>query len=422
MNLLNDLLSRFGVGRLGVNATYGSIGLGARAVIQACYLILLSRWMGAQGYGLFAGSVAAVLLVAPLSGWGVAYVLSRGVAHERSRSNGLWANALVQITVTGAILSVVVVLVASLWMPERISIVSLLLLAVAELLLLPMAQACTSLCFALDRGLSASFAICLVPLGRLLTALAFVSTGAAGESGTVALSHLLGSIVGMSGAVVLIAIIDGLPAWRQRRPIRETLSKGTSYALGALVGTSYMEVDKVFMLQMLGAAVVGPYTAAFRVASVFVLPISALASAVLPRLFASHGGSQGRATLKAMAWASLAYGFVAMLTVACISPLMPRIFGADFAGASNYLLCLAAWPLLFALHQAAATGLTGFDRQHARVAVESVGLLLAIALNAVLMQRYGANASVMALLATEAFMAGVCMVLLRAMRKQPDSS
>lgn len=408
MKMLDRLLLRFGVGRLGANTAYGSLALGARAVIQACYLVLLSRWMGAQGYGLFAGSVAAVMLVMPLSGWGVSYVLSRGVARDRVQSRGLWATSLVQVAITGALLAVIVVFGIAVGMNERVSIASLLLIAAAELLILPMAHAATSLCFALDRGLSAAIAICLVPAGRLILAIEFVWFGAIGAPETVALSHMLGSAVGIIGAFALVAWIDGMPAWQQRRSMRETLPGGTSYALGSLVGTSYLEVDKVFMLQLLGAAVVGPYTVAFRIASVLALPISALAGTALPRLFASRGSEQGRATLKAMALASLIYGGVAMAAIAALSPLVPYIFGADFAVASHFLLWLAPWPLLFALHQTAATGLTGFDRQRARVVIEGIGLLIAIILNAVLLQRIGAGASIAALLVAEIVTAGLC--------------
>src|SRR3546814_17242400 len=58
------------IGRLGQNTLLGTGGLAIRALIQAGYLLVLSRWLGASGYGLFAGSVAVAILGAPLAGWG----------------------------------------------------------------------------------------------------------------------------------------------------------------------------------------------------------------------------------------------------------------------------------------------------------------------------------------------------------------
>ncbi|HEY2345282.1 MAG TPA: oligosaccharide flippase family protein [Xanthomonadaceae bacterium] len=413
MKSLQRIAPSIRVGRLGRNAAYGSAGLGIRAAIQAGYLVLLSRWMGAQGYGLFAGSVAVVSLVAPFSGWGITYVLSRRIARDRASSRALWASAMGQVVFTGAVMTAAIVAAASLLLKERIDILSMVLIGLAEMVVLPLAQAGTSLCFAVGRGLPAAFAICLVPAGRLFTGMVFMAMGAGRTPALVATSHFLGSLVGIVGTILLIAGVDGWPAWRGRLRLRETLREGAPFAAGALVGTSYQEVDKVLMLQLLGAAVVGPYTAAFRVVSVFALPVSALMSAALPRLFATHGGPEGSRMLRHVVWASIAYGLLATLVAAGVAPLMPHIFGEGFGAATRYLLLLSPWPILFALHQATATGLTAFGRQHARVGIEALGLLLVVALNALLLRPLGAGASVLALLATEAFMALGCSLVLR---------
>lgn len=420
MKALQRIAPNVRVGRLGRNAAYGSIGLGLRAVIQAGYLVLLSRWMGAQGYGLFAGSVAVVSLVAPFSGWGITYVLSRRVARDRASSRALWASAMGQVVFTGTVMTTAIVLASGLLLQERIDILSMVLIGLAEMVILPLAQAGTSLCFAVGRGLAAAFAICLVPAGRLFTGIAFMAMGAGRTPALVATSHFIGSLVGIAGTIVLIASVDGWPAWRERLRLRETLKEGAAFAVGSLVGISYQEVDKVMMLQLLGAAVVGPYTAAFRVVSVFALPVSALMSAALPRLFATHGGPEGSRMLRHVVVASIAYGLLATLVAAGIAPLMPRIFGAGFAEATRYLLLLSPWPILFALHQATATGLTAFGRQHARVAVEGFGMLVVVVLNALLLRRMGAGASVLALLAGEACMAMACSWLLRRGVRKPS--
>ncbi|HTA64697.1 MAG TPA: MATE family efflux transporter, partial [Xanthomonadaceae bacterium] len=292
-------------------------------------------------------------------------------------------------------------------------IASMALLCVAELVILPMAQVGTGLCFALGRGLPAACVICLVPIGRLITGVAFMALVTRRTPAVVATSHFVGSLIGIAGTLALIACIDGPPAWRERLRLRETLPGGSTYAVGSMVSTSYQEVDKVLMLQLLGAAIVGPYTAAFRVVSVFALPVSALMSAALPRLFATHGTEQGPRTLKAVAKTSMAYALVATLVAASISPLMPRIFGEGFSEASHYLLMLSPWPIIYALHQSAATGLTAFGRQRARLIVEALGMLLIVVLNFALLRPLGAGASVLALLVGEAFMASGCAICLR---------
>ena len=46
---------------------------------------------------------------------------------------------------------------------ERVDMLSMLLLGFAELVALPLVQAATSLCLALDRGATAAVSMCLVP-------------------------------------------------------------------------------------------------------------------------------------------------------------------------------------------------------------------------------------------------------------------
>ena len=81
IEFLNRLLpDRFQIGRLGRNSIYGTIGLAARSVIQAGYLLLMSRWLGASGYGVFAGSIALAILAAPLAGWGMPLLMTKWLA------------------------------------------------------------------------------------------------------------------------------------------------------------------------------------------------------------------------------------------------------------------------------------------------------------------------------------------------------
>lgn len=412
-NYLGRLIARLGIGRLGRNALMSTAGLGTRAVIQAAYLIVLSRWMGPHGYGLFAGSVAVAIIIALVSGWGISFVVTQRVARDPTRSNALWATAILQVLLSGLLLIGILMLGSSVALVERVDIHSMLLLGFAELIALPLVQVATSLCLALDRGAPAAVFMCLVPAFRLLAMIVALAAGLAGTPDHVAFLHFAGSIVGMLVAIYLITQIDGAPAWRDRLPWRNATAEGTRYAIGSLVGTSYQEVDKVLLLQILGATVVGTYTAAFRVMSVFVLPVAALMGAALPRLFASHGTHSHSRLLKTVTLAAVGYAVVASIAAALVSPLMPLVFGSDYAVSTRYLLMLSPWAIVFALHQSAAIGLTAADRQGARVVVESVGLAMVVGVNLWLMRTVGVGAAVLALLAAEIFMASGCWLLMK---------
>lgn len=394
-------LTRYQPGRLGRNTLLGTAGLGVRAVIQAAYLLIVSRWLGAEGYGLFAGSVALAVLGAPLANWGSSLLLTRCIAQDRSTSRAMWATALVQTGVFGSLLVLAVLAIAALLLQQRLPLAPMLLLALSELILLPAAHAATSQCHALEHGAASAVSMCLVPVGRTLAMLGAIGSGFAGTPAHAALAHFTGSALGLAAAVAVVATIDGWPAWRKRMPLRDATRQGTAYAVSNVAGTSYQDVDKVLMLQLLGAAVVGPYTVAFRVAGIFVLPVSALISATLPRLMAQHGSSDSSRTYRAVMLTALGYGFIAGVAILIFAPGIPHLFGADYRAATNYLMLLAPWPVLYALRQYLAVKLTATHRQRARSVTEVFGLILVIVLNFTLLPHLGGIASVWALLATE---------------------
>lgn len=395
-------------GRLGRNTLFGTAGLGARAVIQAAYLLIVSRWLGVEGYGLFAGSVALVILGSPLANWGSALLLTRYIAQDRARSRAMWATALVQTGVVGSVLVLSALVISTVLLQQRLPLIPVLLLALSELLLLPAANAAASQCYALERGMASAVATCLVPLGRTLAMLGAILLGLAGTPGHAAMAHFLGSLLGLVAAVAVVAFVDGLPAWRSRLPLRDSIRQGTPYAVSAVTGTSYQEVDKILMLQTLGAAAVGSYTVAFRVASIFLMPVTALISASLPRLMAQEGTANGARTFRATLLAGLGYGVLMGAAMVVVAPWVPRVFGSDYAWAAKYLAFFAPWPALYSLRQSLATRLTTMHKQALRSTIEFLALAIVIVLNLSLLPRLGPEGAVIALLAAE-FLAVLAM-------------
>lgn len=403
----------FGMGRIGRASISMAIGMFARGLILALYLVLTSRWLGASGYGQFAGLLATTLLFASLSGWGVSQVVLQRVSSNPETLPQYWKASLIQILLVGCALIAMASLL-SLMIPNADQFRSVvLMIGAADLVALPMSLHAVGVLLAIGRSTAAAMALCLVPLGRLLAAISGLGLGIVGSVETLGVLHLLGSLAGTAAAIALVRVerpVKDRPAYP---PPSEMLPAGTPYVAGSLVGSTYLEVDKVLILAVLGGAVLGPYTVAFRAASLFALPVTALMSAALPVLFASPSNQSRRRTQHAVVAAAALYGLAASIIVAMASPLLPRIFGSEYADASVLLLWLSPWPLLYALHQAVANGLTGAGRQGLRFTIEGSGLLLLFGASLLLLPVYGAIASILALLAVEALMTVACAMSLR---------
>lgn len=399
-------LSGHSLGLLGRNTLLGATGLGIRAVIQIVYLLMVSRWLGAAGYGLFAGSVALVAIASPLANWGSRYLIIQHVAKAPQQSRAIWATALVQTSVTGILLAAITLFVAGAFLPERLPIGPLALLACAELMLLPASHAASSQCQALERGAWAALSTCLIPAARTSIMLMTIAIGVDAAPSAAALAHFGGSLLGLAGGYLLVNHVNGgPPSWSQRLPLPESTRQGASFALSNAAASSYQEIDKVLMLQILGAMVVGPYTVAFRIAAVFTLPINAMISATLPRLVSQHGHQAFSNTYKTMLQVGLTYGALASIAMFVSASTLTMFFGEDYIEARHYLEVLSVWPALFALRNCIAANLTAAGKQHARTLVEVSGFALVLTLNLLFIPIIGANAAIWSLLITEALMA-----------------
>ena len=393
-------------GRLGKSTILSSIGLGIRAIVQAAYLLLISRWLGADGYGLFAGIVAFFSFATPLANWGSGLLLTQYIAQDKKNSQGMWATALVQSGVIGTLLLTFTLSIAVLFLPQKIAIWSLLLLAISELILLPASHAASSQCFALEHGNAAALSVSLVPFGRLVMLLLAIISPWSATPELAAYAHFLGTVIGFAIAFGLVTWIDGLPAWKQRLSLASATQQGTAYAVSNVAGTSYQEVDKIIMLQLVGAATVGSYTVAFRVATIFVLPLTALIGVFLPRLMAQYNeDKKNQHTLRMITLTTLGYAALASLGMLFTAPFLPWVFGAGYEEALHYLQLMALWPIIFGLRQVLAARLTAQEKQRWRSWIETVGLLLIAMLSLALLPQFGAKAAIFALLLTEAAVA-----------------
>ncbi|MFY2763360.1 lipopolysaccharide biosynthesis protein [Arenimonas sp. MALMAid1274] len=395
---------RYRVGRLGQNTVLYAGGMGARAVIQAAYLVLLSRWMGPEGYGYFAGSVAAAVILSPLAGWGVSFLIARNVGLDATARGAMWATALNQIALSGIVLVSLVMLASAGLLDHRVSTSAMLMLAIAELVALPMANTAAGLALAVDKGWAATVATMLVPAGRLSSVGAWMASGGHPSPDAVAAAHLCGSLLGAAAAFLLMARIGARPQWQERLPMLSAARVGMSHAFGTLVGVSYLELDKVILLQVVDAATAGAYTVAFRAVALFVLPVTALVASAIPRLLTSAGGPAEPVLRRAIQRTLVGYAILATALALVSAPLLPMVFGPGYSGSSRYMVMLAPWIMIFAAHQYLGTRLTTSDRQGLRLAIESGGMVLLLALNLHWIPELGADGAVAALYCAELVM------------------
>ncbi len=143
-----------------------------------------------------------------------------------------------------------------------------------------------------------------------------------------------------------------------------------------------------------------------RVATIFVLPLTALIGVFLPRLMAQYNeDKKNQHTLRMITLTTLGYAALASLGMLFTAPFLPWVFGAGYEESLHYLQLMALWPIIFGLRQVLAARLTAQEKQRWRSWIETVGLLLIAMLSLALLPQFGAKAAIFALLLTEAAVA-----------------
>lgn len=403
---------KFFFGAVGVATFWTGGGLFFRALIQAIYLVLISRSMGAEGYGSFAGIVAVAILLSPLSGWGVVHVLTKKVSSDNASISELLPAALSQIFISGSLILVGIVVAAYIF---DFDIFLIALIGISELILLPVALIVTNIGVLMGRNIFVSFASCLVPAFRLLSlclALYFID-----HSLDLRFACQLYFWGTLSGSLIALSFLMGIvgPLSFSSRIIRTDLFKeGNQYAVGALVSSGFMEIDKIIILSLLGGAALGPYAVAFRVASVFVLPIAAFGSVILPRLFSSKSTCQFQRLFGLSISLSAIYGVFVAVFMWFSAPVISSLFGKGFISTISYIELLCLWPMFYALRYILGIGMIGLGFNLSRVFVESFGLTLIACLNFYLIPISGVAAAIYSLLIVEMLMViGFALIMFR---------
>jgi O-antigen/teichoic acid export membrane protein len=167
----------------------------------------------------------------------------------------------------------------------------------------------------------------------------------------------------------------------------------------------YMRIDVVMLRSMKGDAAAGIYAAAVKLSEIsYFLPV-ALGSSLLPALLRARAAGREAYGVRLQQYfdlsAAIAYGLA--LPCALLAPWAVRlVYGEPFAGAAP-VLALHVWASVFAFVGVARANFLmneGLNRLH--LAATATGAVLNIALNLVLIPRYGPMGAATATLLAQA--------------------
>jgi O-antigen/teichoic acid export membrane protein len=193
---------------------------------------------------------------------------------------------------------------------------------------------------------------------------------------------------------------------------RELIRIGVPFAIASLLYLSYTQIDQVLVFEIAGQNAAGLYGAASKVFSrALVIPGSILAT-MFPIIAAAYGDDLVR--MRALVQTAVEVLLVATLplvslVVVVAGPLMRLLFGAPFAAAGPALSVLMIVFAISAFSYVAGDLVIVLRLQRQYIVYATVGLIVNVALNLLLIPAYGFIAAAWVCLFTEALVIGLAL-------------
>lgn len=381
-------------------------GQSLRIGIQAVYFVALARALDPDGYGAFVGVVSLVAVLSPFSGWGSDHLLIQNVSRTPETFVRYWSNSLAIIVVTGVGLLALLRLLQPWLLPVAIPKTLLLSVGIADLVFARLVDVSGQAYLALGRMRRAAQMYVVPSIARLLSVAVLLSWASPANVLLWGWLYLISIAVAAVAAVALVSREVAMPRWNLRQTLSDS-SEGLHFAIALSAQNVYINVDKAMLARLSTLAATGIYGVAYRAVEVAFAPIRSLLHAAYTRFF-QHGSAGLQANVafvKRVSPAILLYAVLIGGVLYLAAPLLPHLFGQEYAEATVALRWLSLLPLLMTVHGLAADALTGSGHQQIRSTIQVAIALGNVGLNFWLIPRYSWTGAAIASIVSDLMLA-----------------
>jgi O-antigen/teichoic acid export membrane protein len=365
------------------------VSSGAGKVAGFVFVAVVARGLGATDYGYFNFAISFVPLFLMFGSWGIGIMVTSDVARDRGRLSEVFASGFVlrvglgfvglllalaaaPLLVHGATAFLTVAIVGlALFLDEISGYLGNVFKAFEQMRYM-------SLVTLTNRVASTVLAVVAILLGQGLI--------------VVAATYLLGSLGALAFATVTLR--RRFPPIRmadRRVPVmRQLLGSGALLGAASILNMALFRIDTVLLQAFRGAAAVGLYGVAYRFIDSFLFVAWGVTNASLPRIARAATGAARARALEVTAAVMLAfYVPLAVLSLFCSRWMVVTLFSERYAAAAPAVPWLTSAALPYALAYVARVSAIVAGRRRAILAIATFGLAANVAVNLVVIPRYG---------------------------------
>lgn len=401
-------------GPIARNTLKTSAMLGLRLVVQAATLLLVTRILGPNDFGIFAGIAALAVTLGALSPFGMHLIVLGRAARDHAESAEVLRYAIPTTLGIGAIMFAAYVAIvhvafdpAASWWPV------VALVGVAELLLQPLLALPACRLQGAER-ITTGLLLQNAPLLIRMIAIGLIAMlGVADPLLAYAWFYMLSPVLVLAALFLLpgARVFDDVGTLRW--PRRGELGEASGFAAIGVSNAAPGEIDKALALRLLAADAAGMYSASARVIGALTLPVTAMILSALPRLFRESHAGAGSPLLLRMFTAAGGYGLLLAIALALGAPLVGMLFGSEYHAMPDILRGLAWAVPGITLRQSAGAVLMSVGRPWMRVGYEIAGVVVLGIAASLLAPRFGLQGMVVGLVIAEwsMFAIGITCIL-----------
>lgn len=209
------------------------------------------------------------------------------------------------------------------------------------------------------------------------------------------------SLLGAIGLVILYHNNGGrLKAWRVRLTrVKQLLANGWQLMLSGMMIMLYMRIDQIMLGQMTSKHEVGIYSAAVKLSELWYFIPTAIVSSVFPAIISAKkiDAEVYRKRMQQLLNAMVLLGYLVAIPMTFLSnQVVSLVFGSQFVEAGPSLMVLSWAGLFVAIGVARETWLVTEGLMKFSLMNTALGAAINIALNFVLIPRYGATGAAFA--------------------------
>ena len=414
----------------GRNALWGMAAEVGQLVVSLGIFLGLALVLETSDFGLYSATVAMAMIMANFAHLGGHVLMIRRVARGEPLEPE-WQRAVTTVVLGTLIGTVILLGFRTLFVPQ-VSARTFVLITLSQTTFFWLAESATQASQAMRRLVVGAKSKLTFASVRVISLVGFTIFGE-GTLDSWAWWAIGGSAVGSLGSILITQKAFDLKT-RFNPPTMSDVRMGLPFVLSATSDGVLDSIDRPLLTRYKFVEAAGFYSIAYRIATISVLPIMAMARATDASFFEKGARNPAEAyeLAKRLTVRSAGYGFVVGLALFIIAPFLPEIIstvfwfagdGEKFEDVATVLRYVAVLPLLRGIQMFPANALTGSDRHNIRLIIMVGAMLLNLLLNLYFIPRYSWKGAVGTTLGAEtAFAIALWVAASRLRTAQPAPS